>query len=116
MDDPQEVQHELQLIRDAAASFTPPTSHDHFNEMMRQAENTLQLLTLSTGRVEDPEVRRRMIVVVQAVGESISAANRAAAAIISHRDANERLLAATVALGGFASRMSARAVQMSSDQ
>jgi hypothetical protein len=84
--------------------------------MLGQAHRTLQLLTTTAGRIEDPGVRRSMVRVAEAVGESIVTASSTAAAIIALSDANDRLLTATVALAQHASRMGARNAQTNGSQ
>ncbi len=109
------VRRELQSLHDTVVNSLPPAGNDHFNQMMRQADTTLQLLITDAGHVEDPEDRRRVVFMAEAVGESMLAANRAAAAILSFRDANERLLAATISLGQYTTSI-ARAIQTNEDQ
>jgi hypothetical protein len=94
----------------------PPGVYAQFNQLHAQARRLISLLTLTTQRVDDPEARRRVANLIEAIGETLVAANSNTAAIVALANANQRILTATVSLGEHANAMAARAVQAGASQ
>jgi predicted component of type VI protein secretion system len=107
----QQLQRELDMLRQAVATPSVPAGADaQYNQLHAQARRIISLLTTMARQVSEQETRTRMTNLIEAIGDSLIAANSNNAAIVAFADANQRLLTATVSLAESANAIAGRAV------
>jgi hypothetical protein len=107
----QQLQRELDMLRQAVAAPSVPAGADaQYSQLHGQAQRIISLLTTMTRQVGEQETRTRMTNLIEAIGDSLVAANSNNAAIVAFADANQRLLTATVSLAESANAIARRAV------